>query len=208
MAIEVRTLNLQNDKAPVSGNALYIVVEQKERVVVLLHPVQLAKFEISATEYREAADKGVMLYPINNSGTKFDREMMSNLLIAKMKDYSKRQKGYAAQVVRHCAAELSGLEVTKIPMYKENVERGPVQRSAKRPGVIDAIVEQLHKGATIDEMVAALKETFPDRNADGMRTTVRCQINRLPAKLSLKMDKIEDKKRGQIFKFAAAGGKK
>lgn len=199
--MEIRTVSVQNDKAPVSGTALYVVVDERDRHVTLLHPVTLSKFDIPVDEYRSGM--GQMLWPENQTHMKFSAETIAELMQRQMKDYSKRQKQYPAQIVRRIISELRGIEVEKVPLYKDAPKQSE-KRSAKRPGVIDAIVAELHKGASLDEMVKALKEAFPDRNAEGMRTTVRCQINRLPAKLNLKIIKIEDKKRGQLFKFATS----
>lgn len=56
-------------------------------------------------------------------------------------------------------------------------------KANKAPGVIDVIREHVTRrtpfGATIDEIMGALTKAFPDRDADGMKTTVRIQVSRL-----------------------------
>jgi len=68
-------------------------------------------------------------------------------------------------------------------------------RQGGRPGVIATIAELLKTkgGVTIDEIVARLAKAFPDRDADGMRTTAKIQVKRQGAK------RRDDEKRGAVW---------
>lgn len=48
------------------------------------------------------------------------------------------------------------------------------------PGVIDTIVEILqNKGGTVEQITEKLAKKFPDKSADGLKATVKIQVNRL-----------------------------
>jgi hypothetical protein len=206
--MEVRMVQVDNEKAPINGCAMYIIVEERNRYVTLLHPIHLERFDITVDEYQSGARE--KLWPFNETKMKFDAGVIAELMERTMKKYSSREKPrqYPASLVRRCIAELRGCEIDEVATYKETVKSktGYAVRSEKRPGVVDAICDMLHKGVTIDECVKELVKMFPGRSGDGMKTTVRCQINRLPKREGLAMQKIEDKKRGLIFKFKGGKG--
>lgn len=102
----------------------------------------------------------------------------------------------------------TGGEVDRIikgeaPVATDNAAAAPKQKkerkakatatSTKKPGVIDAIVGLLTgatgDGVSIAEMVAALVVQFPDRPADSMAITVRCQLGRLTAQRGIVITK-------------------
>jgi hypothetical protein len=68
--------------------------------------------------------------------------------------------------------------------------------SKSKPGVIETIVATISraKGASLDEIVAALVKAFPDRDPDGMRNTARLQASRNASHKSR-----DDKRRGLIY---------
>ena len=65
----------------------------------------------------------------------------------------------------------------------------------KGPGVIDTIVAAFSRpqGANIEEIVAILVKTFPDREEKGMTSTARIQVKRKGA------IGIKDEKRGMVY---------
>lgn len=75
----------------------------------------------------------------------------------------------------------------------------------RKVGVIDEIkrMTQRASGASVAEIVESLVKKFPERPVDGMTTTVRIQVQRLPSKLNLKMSKEKDEKRGLVYSLAA-----
>jgi hypothetical protein len=79
------------------------------------------------------------------------------------------------------------------------------KRSAE--GVIGTIKAQLEKakGATVDEILAVLVEKFPDRQADGMKSTVKIQTSRLAKTTKRKIATAEIVGRGRVYKFDDAG---
>lgn len=60
------------------------------------------------------------------------------------------------------------------------------------------------EGATKNEIVEHLAATFPDRDANGMKTTVGIQLTRIPAKYNLELKKNKDEVRGLVYKMPAA----
>ena len=69
--------------------------------------------------------------------------------------------------------------------------KAPKGTGLPRVGVLSTIQELLTKKFhTKDELVAALAAKFPDRSADGLRTTVNCQIpNRMAKEKGVKITK-------------------
>jgi hypothetical protein len=71
---------------------------------------------------------------------------------------------------------------TPLPVVAKKKRRPSPSRPAapKPPGVSTTIVDCIsnENGATIEEMVAVLVRTFPERGADSMRNTVKIQANK------------------------------
>jgi hypothetical protein len=210
--MQIVSVHTDNEKAPVSGQALYIVVEQAKHRVKLLHPTTLSQFEIPAQDYA-AGFKGelwptpTVAVPQRNGPI---NEVLAQIMELRGQFCSKNQKQFPAQLVRRAIAVLTGQRVEEVAEFKESQSasgssgpRGFAVRSEKRPGVVDAIANMLYsrKGVTLDEAVAELAKQFPDRKADGMRVTVRCQLNRLPKKLNVALLTKEVPKRGKVFQF-------
>jgi hypothetical protein len=84
--------------------------------------------------------------------------------------------------------------------------KGKAGRPAvKKVGVIAVIAEQVSQkdGASAIEIGKALAKKFPDRDAEGMLTTVRIQITRLAKRFGFEMRKFKDEKRGLVYKAPA-----
>jgi len=74
------------------------------------------------------------------------------------------------------------------------------------PGVIAALIDLLRNGGgTVEELYGKLAERFPDRARDkgGMRTTVKIQLKRLPAKGKLAITSEQVEGRGTVYRAAA-----
>lgn len=82
---------------------------------------------------------------------------------------------------------------------KATSEKKP--RAAKTDGVIGTILETVQRegGASANEILESLKERFPDRG-DGMMTTIRIQLSRLPKRLGFELKKTKDETRGLVYK--------
>lgn len=189
MAIRAVQVILNNRQAPVSGGALYLVTLETPKQVELLHPPTLTLFRISRDEYLNC--EGAVYWPAEIAnhppGEKFSMDYVLRLLEERLEDYATRvpPKQHPAQEVRRVIAEIKGVPLEDVPQFKETkpVKAGataPRAAGVRRPGVIDAIKEALDGGFTIDELVKVLAVKFPDREADGMRNTVKCQLARLP----------------------------
>jgi hypothetical protein len=76
------------------------------------------------------------------------------------------------------------------------------QRAKKEGGVIDVIRQQIasDEGASVAEIQKALVKKFPDRDPEGMTTTIRIQMTRLPKQHDFTMKKTKDEKRGLVYK--------
>ncbi len=89
---------------------------------------------------------------------------------------------------------------TKTPKKKAATAK-PAPRGV---GVIAEIQRMMERqsGATVDEIVQSLSAKFPDRSPEGMATTARIQVRRLPKKLGRKLTTEESEGRGVIYRLA------
>lgn len=178
---------IDHPDAPVNGHAVYIVVNETSKHVTLCYPWTLSVFDIPLQSF--IRNVGLTYWPPekrdapvhDKSFLTIDRTLAA--MEEKMADYTKWQKRYSANSIRRIIAQLRGIPLDQVPLYKETKTQtdGAVrERQARKPGVIDAIKELLEDGYTVDEFVGKLAERFPDREPDGMRNTVKCQLARLP----------------------------
>jgi hypothetical protein len=93
------------------------------------------------------------------------------------------------------ATKTKGKKAAKAKTKKANGGAGAI----RKVGVIDVIKHELCKerGASTTEIHAKLVEKFPDRDPEGMLSTVRVQVNRLAK--ALKITKERDEKRGLVY---------
>jgi hypothetical protein len=89
-------------------------------------------------------------------------------------------------------------------LTKGGLKRG--QTAKGKPGIINAIVSLLQSavddgGKTVDELVEELGKQFPERDADAMEITVRCQLGRLPKERGVNIVK---QREGRVVRYAAA----
>lgn len=72
-------------------------------------------------------------------------------------------------------------------------------------GIIDLIKENLLRteGASVKELRDILAAAFPDRDADGMTSTIRTQLAQLPKKLDKPVRKVTDEARGGTVYYLA-----
>lgn len=71
----------------------------------------------------------------------------------------------------------------------------------KKPGKLDVIERAMRSatGASSAEILAKLKAAFPDADEKGMMTTVRIQVNRLPANREFAVRKEKIETRGLVY---------
>jgi hypothetical protein len=202
--MQIVLVHTECDRAPTTGQALYILVEESKHQVTLLHPVSLSKFTIPAEDYKSGF-RG-QLWPEASVAVPHGKgpinEMLAQLMEQKSIQYAKQRTQFPHREVRRAIAVLTGRRVEEVPEVKESVPRGFAIKSDKRPGVVDAIYNMLYEGVTLEEAVARLRKQFPERSPEGMKTTVRCQVNRLPKKHNIKLNRTEHKKRGLVFQWA------
>lgn len=215
--MHISTLYLTSDKAPATGFSIYVIVDESDRTVKLFHPSTLSTIDISHLEFRGAREQELWPNPYDSDPrSRPDKnepakmvpfpEQVARMIERRIKTLS---TDYQATIVRRVLAALRGLKLEQVPPLKDSSNskpRGFAVRSEKRPGVIDAIRASLEnpKGVSVDEILADLQKQFPERTIDGMRTTVRCQINRLPGKLGRTLQSRFDTERGKVYQWASA----
>lgn len=208
VAIRVVQVTLDNRNAPISGSALYLVIAESLKQVTLLYPWNLSLFHIKTEEFEKG--EGAVYWPLELRTAPANETFDINKLVTKMEhlleDYTVRvpPKQHPAQEVRRVIAEIKGIPIEDVPQFREAKAPkvgAPAVGTTRRPGVIDAIKDALEGGFTIDELVKSLQVKFPEREADGMRNTVKCQIARLPKNTNRQISKTEVAKRGIVFQW-------
>ena len=82
---------------------------------------------------------------------------------------------------------------------KTTTKKPAGEKKPKGPGVIDTIVDVLqNKGGTVEQITEKVAKKFPDKSADGIKATVKIQVNRLSKSkdeggrgLKIKREKVE-----------------
>lgn len=79
--------------------------------------------------------------------------------------------------------------------------KAPKVPKEKKVGVIGAVLALMQQdgGATAQEILTSLKKQFPDRG-DGMLTTIRIQVSRLPERCGFELKKTKEEGRGLVYK--------
>ncbi len=197
-------LKCDHPKAPVSGQSHYFVISQTSHRVVLLHPFTLTQCTLPGDEIRGA--KTVIL----GEEQGMTGEKLASLMERLMKEYAARSKQYPEQIVRRLIAALRGLPIHEVVSIKpkRDVPAQFKEKSARRPGVIDAIRELIEtpKGASKPEILKVLLGKFPNRAEKGMAHTIDCQLRELPKKIAgvkVLVDE-KDKERGKVFRMVPA----
>lgn len=202
--------------APVSGRAVYAVVEESNHQVTLLYPWTLAKFTVPAYDFIKG--QGLTYWPPEKRDApefeKFDVDRLAKRMIFLMEDYSRNNKQYSSLTVRSLIAAIQGVPLEQVPLYKSpsvaartsgtpgerKAPAGPrTERNPRKPGVIDTIKETIKGGATQEEILAALVAKFPDRRPESMTTTIKCQVRRDLLKKGLVIERKQVKGRGEVY---------
>jgi hypothetical protein len=102
--VEVRGIHLDNEKAPTTGHAVYVVVEQSNRKVLLLYPWNLQEFEISAEEFRTGAKESY--WPENTSKLKFDVHKLVDRIKQNVQAFALRKRTFPTSTVIKVLCEL------------------------------------------------------------------------------------------------------
>jgi hypothetical protein len=209
-------VTLYNDNAPISGRAVYAIIEETDHQVVLLYPWTLTKFSVPANDFIRG--QGLTYWPPEKRDApefeKFDIEKLAKRMIFLMEDYSRSSKQYSSLTVRMLIAAIQGVPLEQVPLYKAPA---PVARPAgatgegkapagpraeinpRKPGVIDTIKETIKGGASMEEILKALVAKFPDRRPESMTTTIKCQVRRDLLKKGLVIKKEQIKGRGEVY---------
>lgn len=84
---------------------------------------------------------------------------------------------------------------------KEKKVKAPKPAKEKKDGVISTILSAMQQdgGATAKEILEVLKLKFPEKN-DGMMTTIRIQVSRLPERCGFELKKTKVEGRGLVYK--------
>ena len=152
-------------------------------------PSTITDFELQAKVIKTAKRAGLK---------KVDRvEVIGPDAIARETWVLDLEAGMLQKVGTESPVPITSVQESKMPRKKVKAKKAKVTNGngAKKIGVIDTIVEIIKRdrGASREEIVAALTKKFPDRNAESMATTVKIQANAHAKKKS------KDDKRGLVY---------
>lgn len=122
-----------------------------------------------------------------------------NPMSTKAKKASKKRTATAANKAKKASVNVAAS--TAAALAAQNAE------STAQPGIISTIMTALIDAKTANsplttaEILAHLVKQFPERPSEGMLTTVRAQLSRLPVQKKFKITKIRD---GKNMRYAAA----
>jgi hypothetical protein len=214
-------VTLYNDRAPISGRAVYAVIEESNHQVTLLYPWTLAKFTVPANDFIRG--QGLTYWPLEKRDApdfeKLDVAKLASRMIYLMEDYSRNSKQYSSLTVRSLVAAMLGIPLEGVPLYKSPAQAATEaaggeegsnkpkkasaaprkQEGARKPGVIDTIKEVIKGGATMEEILKALVAKFPERRPESMTTTIKCQVRRDLLKKGLVITREQVKGRGEVY---------
>lgn len=103
-------------------------------------------------------------------------------------------------------ADKANAKAKKEADQKAKKEAKEAQKQNRAPGIISTIQGFLEsdEGGTIEEIHTKLVQSFPDRDPDGMKSTVRIQVSRLKAKIG-EIDSKMIVGRGRVYKATNNG---
>lgn len=113
--VEVRGIHLENEKAPATGHAVYVVVEQSNRKVLLLYPWNLQEFEISAEEFRTGVKESY--WPTNTSGLKFDVQKLVDRIKLNVQAFALRKRTFPTNTVVKVLIELGQMSPAQVESW-------------------------------------------------------------------------------------------
>jgi hypothetical protein len=109
--VEIRYVNTDNSKAPVSGNAIYVVLEESQHRVSLFYPWTLTEFTLPQDEYVKG--QGKELWPDNQTDGIFDIKKVVQMLERKI-EFDSSLKKNIPRVAFRCLAAMTGKPVSEI----------------------------------------------------------------------------------------------
>lgn len=191
-------LHLTIEDAPVQGIALYLVIGGEPKVtkyLELLHVPTLTVFKVPANVF-DAACKDYEHYDTADAVKRIE---------AKLENFAKLSLQHPAQRIRKAIAQMTGKPIEDVVQFKTpSPAAGTKAKGAggtQGPGIIDSIYECLKgDGKTKEEILARLKERFPARPEGGMKTTINCQLRRLPAAKGFTLVKATVEGRGEVLR--------
>jgi hypothetical protein len=110
--VEIRGIYLETEKAPHTGQAVYIVVEQHGKKFFLLCPWTLQEFEISTEEFRRGAKESY--WPENTSGVKFDVQKLVNRIKLNVQAFALKKRTFPTTTVIKVITELGGMTTAEV----------------------------------------------------------------------------------------------
>jgi len=110
--MEMRSVNTDHPKAPVSGSAVYVVVEEGDHKVTLFHPWTLTELTIPREEYTKGM--GSMMWPENETGAVFSVKKVVQTIDDKVKFFTVSKRGFPVRTVIRVLAALKGETVANV----------------------------------------------------------------------------------------------
>jgi hypothetical protein len=141
--MEICELRTDNTKAPVSGNAIYIVVEESNQRVSLFYPWTLEEFTLPREEYVEA--RKAMLWPENQTTAFFDVNKVIKTIENKVQFFLEQKRSIPTRTITRCLATLKGVKIEEIEQSSRMIAAVANKGSDSREIRQYALVKKLSK---------------------------------------------------------------
>jgi hypothetical protein len=107
--MDIREFTCYKERLPFRGYGIWIVVEEKNRNALLLHPIHLVEEEFSEYEFR--CNVGDSLWPINTTGTGFDFERFIRSFEYRIKYFLENGRQFPVQSVAKALSALKEISM-------------------------------------------------------------------------------------------------
>lgn len=116
--MEIRVVDCDMENAPVAGRSVYVIVASNDHEVYLFHPWSLTEFMMRGLKYRKSV--GDQLWPVNNSGLKFDVHKLVFVIQRKITEFANANRSFPTHTAMKVIAELSGQDIGKVEAWVHN----------------------------------------------------------------------------------------
>lgn len=112
--MEICALRTDHSKAPVSGQTLYVVIDESHQQVSLFHPWSLTEFTLPREEYVQARKE--MYWPVATDSTEgiFDVKKVVKAIEDRVQFFTQQKRAMPIRTITRCLAALKGISVSDV----------------------------------------------------------------------------------------------
>jgi hypothetical protein len=107
--MNIQEFTTYHESSPVLGYGVWIVIGRENGSVHLLHPVALSELHVSEYEFRQ--NSGATLWPVNNSGIKFNASRFSEAFKHRILFFLENERSFPIQTAAKALAEFEEISL-------------------------------------------------------------------------------------------------